>query len=301
MNEKNNFKLYLIIALFILLTHVSISLSLANDIYSINIFNVDDYASLYVNGDLVSITKNGYNGTHITNWVKTPFKGASGTFDITSFLKPGSNTLRVVLFNNNSCVGCNSNMDISYSLYKNGIIISSDSFHDYSLDVGVVYNKKIDLFNSNNNNVDVCKIKEKYSVKVSNIKDFASLDINGKLVSISRLFCAGNNLLNWRILGGPTGTKIPGDSGTFDISPYLNPGANKLRFVLWKGSGDQSTSILINVFKDNISVYNDSYQYDYPLGHPDRNADKITYDKTITIPASPLPSITGFLPMLLEE
>ncbi len=104
-------------------------------------FNVDDVATLYINGEATYKARWGHLGTE-NNW--NPFghkPGDSGEIDITSYLESGDNSLKFELWNNNSC--CMTS--ISIQVKENNSVIFSDSLERRDSNEGIKYDKTITI------------------------------------------------------------------------------------------------------------------------------------------------------------
>jgi len=107
------------------------------DIYTVQMSNVDDLATLYINDVLLYKAKWGYSGVE-PDWNYVAHQpGDSGEFDISSDLINGENRLRFTLWNEAVC--CSASLTIEVK--KNGETIISDSFSAQDSSSGIKYDK----------------------------------------------------------------------------------------------------------------------------------------------------------------
>lgn len=111
--------------------------------YTVRIYNVDDSATLHINGSPIYEAQWGYHGTN-PDWVYVGHQpGDSGEIDIDSDLVPGENTLRVTLYNEPLCCGA----AISIEVKKNGKTIFTDDFSIQDSTSGIKYDRSGDIWN----------------------------------------------------------------------------------------------------------------------------------------------------------
>ncbi|MCA9994210.1 MAG: hypothetical protein KDE56_00600 [Anaerolineales bacterium] len=113
------------------------TLTRPQSVYTVRMFNVDDIATLYINGNLAYKAQWGQSGVE-GNWNYFGHKaGDSGEIDVTSLLKLGQNSLRFELWNKAICCG----VSLSIEIKENGEIIASDSYSIQDSGSGIKYDK----------------------------------------------------------------------------------------------------------------------------------------------------------------
>lgn len=91
----------------------------------------------------------------------------------------------------------------------------------------------------------------RYTVRLHNVNDVASLVINQTLVARARWGYHGTQPFGvWRRIG-----LRPGDSGWLDLTPYVKPGKNLLNFQLWEKYGLGRSSVSIVLKRDDAVVF----------------------------------------------
>lgn len=109
-----------------------------------------------------------------------------------------------------------------------------------------------------------------YTVRMHNVDDLAILRINGEPLYKAKWGYHGTEP-NWYYFGHK-----PGDSGEFEITSDLVPGDNSLRFTLWNEAVCCSASLSIEVKKDGVTIFTDSF-------FKSDSSSGIKYDNTITV------------------
>ena len=105
--------------------------------YTVRMSNVDDLATLYINGQPLYKAQWGYYGTEPTWYYVAHQPGDSGEFEITNDLVSGDNSLRFTLWNQQGC--CDAALSIEVK--KDGAIIFSDSIDISDSSEGIKYDK----------------------------------------------------------------------------------------------------------------------------------------------------------------
>src|SRR3954469_4610778 len=83
----------------------------AAPVYTLRLFNVDDVLTAYITNS---------NFTH-TQFLSANFNVDTGFFDLSSFVRPGSNTLDLSLYNDHG------GWTYGYDFRKDGVTVQSDS------------------------------------------------------------------------------------------------------------------------------------------------------------------------------
>jgi pimeloyl-ACP methyl ester carboxylesterase len=108
------------------------------------------------------------------------------------------------------------------------------------------------------------------TARMSNVDDISSLYINGEELFKAQWGHMGVEP-DWYYFGHQ-----PGDSGEIDITPFLVPGENTLRFTLWNEAVCCSASLNIEVKKDGEVIISDSFSIS-------DSSSGIKYDETFII------------------
>jgi hypothetical protein len=112
----------------------------------------------------------------------------------------------------------------------------------------------------------------RYTVRLHNVNDVASVFVNQTLVARTRWGYQGTQPLGeWRRIG-----LHPGDSGWVELTPHLKPGKNILSFQLWEKYGLGRSSVSIVLKRDDTVVFTEAVET--RSGH-----QGLVYDKTISL------------------
>jgi len=126
---------------FIGVVFISVQVYAASNDYTVRMHNVDDLATLYINGELLYKAQWGYYGTE-PDWEYIAHQpGDSGEIDITSDLVTGDNSLRFTLWNEQICCYTSLSIDVK----ENGVLIFSDSIYESDSSSGIKYDNTINI------------------------------------------------------------------------------------------------------------------------------------------------------------
>ncbi len=109
--------------------------------FTARMYNVDDIATMYINGQSLFKAKWGQLGVE-GNWQSFGDKqGDSSDIDITSHLVSGINQLRFTVWNHQVCCY----VSISIKVKKDGLIVFSDSFRSNDSTAGIKYDRTVSV------------------------------------------------------------------------------------------------------------------------------------------------------------
>jgi RHS repeat-associated protein len=126
------------------------------------------------------------------------------------------------------------------------------------------------------------------TARMSNVDDLSTLYINGVELFKAQWGRMGVEP-DWYSIGHQ-----PGDSGEIDITPFLIPGENTLRFTLWNEAICCSASLNIGVKKDGEVIISDSFLIS-------DSSSGIKYDETFTIEYEIIDQDSDGIPDYWEE
>jgi hypothetical protein len=112
----------------------------------------------------------------------------------------------------------------------------------------------------------------RYSVRLHNVNDLASVYVGGLLLARARWGYRGVQPLGaWKRIG-----LRPGDSDWIDLTPHLKPGKNTVGFQLWEKYALGHSSVSIVLKRDETVIFTEAV---------DARSDHqgTVYEKTVTI------------------
>ncbi len=106
-------------------------------VYTVNMTNIDDEVTLYINDEPLFISKWGNYGCKPDWYYVAHQPGESGEIDITPYLHKGENSLRFVLWNSSGC--CYTSL--SFEIKKDGVTLFSDELYRSDSSSGIKYDE----------------------------------------------------------------------------------------------------------------------------------------------------------------
>ena len=185
--------------------------AMASAQYFVHMSNVDDLATLYINGAPLYKAKWGYYGVEPDWYYVAHQPGDSGDFEITSNLVDGNNTLRFTLEDSECC-----GTSVTIEVKKDNQVVFSDTYDEYH-GSGIWYDNTIDIDTgtqgplilispANNATVSDNTITfdwravygaTSYEILVDDNPEFSSLEVHEPGIHVESLTASEYKVTNW--------------------------------------------------------------------------------------------------------